>query len=140
MPAILATAWKIIGPILTFGITLPVWFFLAGGVWLWVDKASAARVAVDRAVTRLVAGAELDALRETAAANARLAAFRDGEIAEARRRQGALEAANAALSGQQAANDIENKRLIDELDELASQPPPADCRVNPDLLRRLRNR
>lgn len=71
MPIALITIWKVIRPILTFGITLPVWLFLVAGGWFWWDKTSAVRTAVNNAVTELVAGAEMDALKAKLAEEAR---------------------------------------------------------------------
>lgn len=122
--------------LLTFGITLPVWAFVAGYLFFQWDKSAA----VKAAIVDLVAGAELDALRETAAANARLAAFRQMALDEERRRSDALAAANAVLTGLQSMTARENERQADELDELRAQPAPDGCAVTPDLLRRLRNR
>lgn len=77
-----AIAWKFVKPILTFGITLPLWVFMAAGLWLWLDRGSAVRVAVNDAVKELVAGAELNAAIAKA-------------TEEQRRRQAAVRALNA---------------------------------------------
>lgn len=131
MTALLLAAWNVARPILTFGVTLPAWLFLAGGLWLWVDRTSAVRTAVDGAVRELVAGAEIEALRARLDAERQIAAFLRG-------RAEALAAANAKFEAERSAAESENERLTDELDALKSQPVPGDCDVTSDFLERLR--
>ena len=119
--------------ILTFGLTIPVWLILSVGLWVHFDKGSAVRQAVDRAVTELVTGAELEA------AQARVQALEQIN-AELRGRAAALDAANSRFSEslQQAQTDLEtaNAQLVD----LLSTPVNELCTVDGALLERLRSR
>lgn len=124
---------------LTFGVTLPVWLFLAAGAWLYFDRSSAIRTAVDSAVTELVAGAELEAARATAEANDKLRLAAEARADEARRRARAAEAANAAFAERAAKARLLADNLEDEIDEILSAPVDSDCRVDRGLLERLRN-
>lgn len=128
---IILTIWRFLRPILTFGVTLPVWLFIAAAVWLWVDKTSAVRAAVDNAVTELAAGAEIEGLKARLAAQEKLAAFERGKAE-------ALAAANARFDSDRQIAELESERLANELEELRSQPAPDGCVVTPDLLDRLR--
>ena len=126
---ILRPVWAV----LSFGITIPIWLILGVGLWVHVDKGSAVRLAVDRAVKELVAGAEIEAARaETQALrliNASLQA-----------RAAALDAANSRFSEslQQAQTDLENANA--QLADLLSTPVNELCAVDGALLERLRSR
>ncbi len=130
--------WGFLAPILTFGITLPAWAFLAAGIWLWWDKTSAVREAVDKAVTELVAGAEIEALEAKVEGERRLRMYAEGNAQEARRRADAAETANTELAARGALDALENERMRDELDDVRASEPA--CVVGPDLGSRLRNR
>lgn len=140
MTAALWAIWRVVRPILVFGITLPIWVFLAAGVWLWVDKASAVRHAVDKAVTQLVAGAQLDALNASLAEERRLRAWTDGHADEARRRADEERNARLEVEAQLTVNDAQRKEMADELAAIAARAVPGDCRVDQQLLDGLRNR
>jgi hypothetical protein len=130
---ILLVAWRILAPILTLGITLPVWAFLAAGAWWHFDKNSAIRRAVHDAVTELVAGEELEAERTRVRA---LTAIQ----AEQRRKIALLQAANQMFSERLAEAEREKQDMADEINELLDHPVAGDCAVDSDLLDRLRNR
>lgn len=130
---ILATVWRFLRPILVFGITLPVWAFLAAGVWLYVDRTSAVRQAVDNAVTDLVAGEEL------AAANARADALQAINDEQARR-LAASQRANDLFAQSLAEARTRQQETTDEIEDLLSRPVASDCTVGDDILRRLRER
>lgn len=119
--------------ILTFGLTIPVWLILAVGLWVHFDKGSAVRQAVDRAVTELVTGAELEA------AQAKVQALEQIN-AELRGRAAALDAANSRFSEslQQAQDDLETAN--EQLADLLSTPVNELCAVDGGLLERLRSR
>lgn len=127
----LAAAGRFILPVLTFGITLPLWAFLAAGIWLWLDRGSAVRQAVDRAVTELVDGAELEAARATNEALRKI-------LAEKERQAQRDRAAMARFAELLAAAQQEKDGLADEIAELESTPLDA-CVVDDALLDRLRN-
>lgn len=118
--------------ILTFSLTIPVWLALTVGLWVHFDKSSAVRQAVDRAVTELVTGAELEA------AQARVQALQQINAA-LRGRVEALDAANNRFSEslQQAQNDLENVNA--QLADLLSTPVNELCAVDGALLERLRS-
>lgn len=124
-------------PILTFGITLPLWLFLAAGIWVWFDKGSAVRLAVDRAVTDLVAGAQLDALKAEAIEERRLRAWSDGKADEARLTAEAERAARVTLETTLTLTDAEKRKAEDDLAALQARD---DGLVDQQLLDSLRNR
>lgn len=119
--------------ILTFGVTLPVWLFLAAGAWLYFDRGSAIRTAVNEAVTELVAGAEIEA------ANARADAL---ELinAELKGRATALALANSRFSESLEAAQTDLESANGHLAELLANPVNDACAVDPDILGRLRSK
>lgn len=127
-------------PALAFSIALPLWVFLVGGAWLYFDRASAVRAAVNKAVTELVAGAELDALNATLIEERRLRAWSDGKAEEQRKIADEERSARIDLETQLTITDADKKELADELAKIESSPPPADCRVDQQFLDGLRNK
>ncbi|TPL49106.1 hypothetical protein FJ937_16605 [Mesorhizobium sp. B2-4-4] len=136
-----ATAWLLfktwVLPILTFGITLPVWAFLAGGAWLWIDKTSAVRHAVDTAMTRLVAGAQLDALQAEVIEQRRLRAWSDGKADEASKIAADERSARVTLETTLTQTDAEKRKAEDDLAALQARD---DGLVDKQLLDSLLNR
>lgn len=114
-------------------IPIPIGLIAAAGLWLWIDRTSAIRQAVDSAVTDLVAGAELAAKDEKIAGLEKIADAREAKAA-------ALEAANRNLQASLKIADQAYRDSLHDLEELASAPPPPDCRVGAGLAGRLRNR
>lgn len=133
MLTLAAQAGGVILKVLTFGVTIPVGVILAFGLWVQFDKSSAVRKAVDRAVTELVTGAELEA------AQARVQAL-EKINAELRGRAAALDAANHRFSErlQAAQSDLENANA--QLTDLLSHPVNDDCVVDGGVIDRLRSR
>ena len=129
----LAPAARGLLSVLTFGITVPIGVILAVGLWIHFDKSSSIRDAVDRAVTELVAGAELEAERSKVEA-------KDAIIKALKERASNLEAANTRFSEslQEAQADLENTN--DQLQEMLSRPVNSSCSVDDDILGRLRNK
>lgn len=138
--AALLVAWRVIRPILVFGITLPVWVFLIGGAWLWFDRSSAVRAAVNKAVTEMVAGAQIDALNAQLVEERRIRAWSDGKADEAARIASDERTARVDLEQQLTQTDAEKKEMTNELEAIAARPAPDDCRVDQRLLDSLRNR
>ncbi len=128
--------WKVAKIVLP----IPLGLIVAAGLWLWFDRASAIRQAVDKAITELVAGAELDALEATADAERRLRVYAETNAAEARRKAEQLAAANKELTDQLVLADLENEELLSDLEERKDEPAPDGCVVDDALLERLRNR
>ncbi|RWX72613.1 hypothetical protein [Mesorhizobium sp. M2A.F.Ca.ET.039.01.1.1] len=118
----LSAAWAILKPILTFGITLPVWAFLIIGGWLYFDRNSAIREAVSNATAELVAGAKLDALEAQVAEERRMRAWAEGKAAEAQAIAESDRAARQALQAQLAVSPTENTKMQEELDAIAADP------------------
>lgn len=117
--------------VLTLGITIQVWMILAAGVWLYFDRSSAIRQAVNSAVTELVDGAELEA------AQARIEALQTINAENERiikRDQDTI----ATFGDLLARAAIENEGMDDEIAELRSQPVNAACIVDDALLERVR--
>jgi hypothetical protein len=138
-------AWGFIRPVLTFGITLPVWFFLAAGLWLAIDRASAVRTAVNDAVVKLVAGAQIEGLQATVLEYQRINAWQAGKADEASRIADDARAARADLSAKLTVTDEERKALADDLQAVRnhykSLPAGAGrCVVDQFLFDRLRNK
>lgn len=127
-------------PLLSMGITIPLWLIAAVALWAYFDRSSAVRTAVDRAVIEYVAGRELEAARATADAERRRRVFAEGSAQEARRRATAAEDAARSHAADLARTETEKERLANDLEELLSQPFPDDGTVTRDLLERLRNR
>jgi hypothetical protein len=63
-----SAAWAMLARVLTFCIPVPVIAIAAVAGWLWIDRTSAVRQAVDRATAELVAGGEIAALKARVAA------------------------------------------------------------------------
>ncbi|MES0164861.1 hypothetical protein NKJ87_02550 [Mesorhizobium sp. M0027] len=124
-------------PLLTFGITLPVWIFLVAGIWLWWDKTSEVRQAVDKAVTELVAGAQLDALNAELVEQHRLRAWSDGKADEASKIANDERAARVHLETTLTLTDAERRKAEDELAVLQAR---VDGLVDQQLLDSLHNR
>lgn len=124
-------------PVLTFGITLPVWFFLAAGGWLWWDKTSSVRLAVDKAVTELVAGAQLEALKAEAAEQRRMRAWSDGKADQANQVAAKEREARLTLENQLTLTDADKRKAENELAVLQGRNDPV---VDQQLLDSLYNR
>ncbi len=132
LPAI----WRIVKPILTFGVTLPVWAFLLIGGWLYLDKASTLR----KATANLVAGAQMDALNAQLVEERRLRIWAEGKAEESRRIADLERAARADLAIQLVLTDEERKGLADDITAIQTRAYLGDCTVDRDLLERLRNK
>lgn len=120
-------AWRV----LTIMIPVPLALIVAAGLWVHFDKASAIRKAVDKAITELVAGAEIDALEAKLDAERALRVFAEG-------RASALGEANRHFEEQRIAAERENEGLSDELEELKASAPGTS--VDQPILDRLRNK
>lgn len=119
--------------ILTFGLTIPVWLVLAVGLWVHFDKSSAVRQAVDRAVTELVTGAELEAERAKVQALEQI-------NAELRGRAAALDAANTRFSESLLAAQTDLEDANAQIADLLSRPVNDACAVDSSILERLRSK
>jgi hypothetical protein len=128
-----ARAAGFLGQLLSFGITLPLWIFLAAGVWLHLDKASAVRRAVDSAVTDLVAGAQISA------ANAKATALQ-AIVDEQNRKLAAEKQANRLFEERLAASHRTQLETEDAIQNLLARPVAGDCHVHNDVFGRLHNR
>ncbi|GAA4108948.1 hypothetical protein ACFFTN_01540 [Aminobacter aganoensis] len=120
-------AWRV----LTIMIPIPLALIVAVGIWVHFDKSSAVRKAVDKAVTELVAGAEIDALEAQLAAEKTARAFMEGKAAS-------LAEANQRFEDARIAAERANEGLSDDLEELRSKVP--GTAVDQPLFDRLRNR
>lgn len=137
---ILRAVWSFVRPILVFGITLPVWVFLVGGAWLWFDKTSAIRQAVNKATAELVAGAQIEALNAQLVEERRIRAWSDGKAEEAAKIAADERAARVDLEQQLTQTDSEKKVAEDEVAKLKARPAPTGCDVDQPILDGLHNR
>ncbi|MBN9078212.1 MAG: hypothetical protein BGN87_06340 [Rhizobiales bacterium 65-79] len=96
-------AWVLLVRFLTFCIPVPVVAIAAIGAWLWWDRGSAMRHAVDKAVAELVAGGEIAGLKAQVASLQRAKLATDYAYSNYGRRLAADEA--------QAAKDEETERV-----------------------------
>lgn len=126
-----ALIWKVGRAILTFGITLPLWLFLVAGGWLWWGKTSAVRLAVNNAVTELVAGAEMDARKAKAVEEARRRAAAVKSLEDYRQQY-----ATDKVAAEQA-HDLLEQRIVDNEKKLAVAG--RSCLLNDADVERLRN-
>lgn len=122
---------RLLGAFLSFGITIPVWLILAGGLWIYCDKASAVRTAVNSAIAGLVYSAEIEAAKAREKA---LLKIINEQQQQAERDRKAIEKFEQRL----AAAEAERDRLYDEIAELESTPAPDSCVVDDSLIDRLR--
>jgi len=101
--AALLPIWKVIKGILTFQLSVPVFVILLAVGWFYFDRSSAIRTAVNNAVTKLVAGAELAAKDE-------LILVKDKQIIDAKR---VIERQQERLESEQKANeDLQNEIAV----------------------------
>lgn len=140
LAVIIAFLRKWVLPILTFTIALPVWVFLVAGAWLYFDKASAVRTAVDKAVTKLVAGAEIEALNAKLVEERRIRQWSDSKAAEASQIAESDRKALEELETHFALTAIDDRKKKDDLVQIEARPTPDGCRVDQFLLERMRNR
>lgn len=133
MVPLLGKAAKAIFEFALIGVTIPIGLIVIAGAWLYFDRSSAIRDAVDRAVTELVAGAELEAARQRNVALLQI-------VEEQRRRAEAAGRARDEFERAKAEAEAKIGDLADEIAELESRPVAADCRVDPAILDRLHNR
>jgi hypothetical protein len=127
-------------PILVFTISLPLWVFLVAGVWLYVDRGSAIRTAVNKAVTQLVAGAELSALNAQLVEERRIRAWSDHQAEDAAKQADAERTERIALEGQLTLTASEKKESADDIAALKALPTPAGCTVDLQFYNGLRNK
>lgn len=137
---LLKAIWAFLRPILVFGITLPVWVFLAAGIWLWFDKTSSVRAAVNKATAELVAGAQIEALNAQLVEERRIRAWSDGKAEEAGRIAADERAARIDLEQQLTQTDAQKKESEDDLAALKKQAVDAGCNVDQPFYDGLRNR
>lgn len=128
-----------LGKLAKFSIPVPIAAIAVIAIWLYFDKASDTRLAVDRAITDLVAGARIDALQATIDGQRRLKMYAEMNAAEAQRRAAAAEAATNDLHVRLTLADIENEGLLNELEARPANPDGV-CVVDDALYGRLRNR
>jgi hypothetical protein len=127
MTAFLAIAWRV----LSWCVPIPLALIAAAYAWFQIDKHSAVRKAVDKAVTEMVAGAQIATLEAQLEASERAVAFERG-------RAEAFEDATQKFDQARQEAEQETERLDNELDALKAAPPPAACDVTDDLINRLR--
>lgn len=127
--AFLRPVWAV----LNFGFKITVWMALAAVALHFITKGTAVRAAVDEAVTRLVAGAELEAAEARGDALAAILAEQTARIER-------LQMANAEFEQnlQQAKTELEKTNA--KLEQVESVPVRPDCRVDNRVFDLLRNK
>lgn len=135
-----AVLWNVVRPILMFRISLPLWVFLAAGGWLYIDKTSAVRAAVNKAVTNMVAGAQLQALEATLVEERRIRQWSDSKADDSARIADETQSDLVDMQNKLTLTDIKRKGLADDLAKLKARPAPAQCGVDDFLFERLRNK
>ncbi|RWE37474.1 hypothetical protein [Mesorhizobium sp.] len=133
-------AWQVVRPILTFRVSLPLWAFLVAGGWLYVDKHSAIRTAVDKAVTNMVAGAQIEALEAQLVEERRIRQWSASKADENARIADETQSDLVDMQNKLTLTDIKRKGLADDLAKLKARPAPAKCSVDDFLFDRLRNK
>ena len=129
-----AALWRVA----TIIVPVPAVAILAISAWLWFDKSSAIRKAVNEATIELVAGSSLAAAKaETATMRLVLAEVRNQLDAE-RARTSALADAVTRYAVEAALADKAMEGLNSEIAELESRPVSTACRVDRSVLDRLR--
>lgn len=133
-------SWAVVGGwlrgalrVLGTGVTIPLGVIIAAAIWWQIDKGSAIRTAVDRAVTELVAGEEL------AAAKAETDGLR-AILEEQKRRAALADIARKQFETQMAEAERQAGELADELADIQSRPVNDACLVDGGILDRLPNR
>lgn len=130
----LSKVFTFIKDLLLVKISLPVIVFVLLGGWLYYDKHSAIRQAVDNAVTKLVAGSELAAkdalidLQKTQLEQLNRTVQRQEE------RLAAEKAANLALEAEKEQAEEANKSLMEKLDAIPRFDSPIIDKRFYDLL------
>lgn len=126
-------AWPAIGKgvlaFVTYCLPVPLALIAAAWAWVAIDKHSAVRKAVDKAVTELVAGAQIATLEAQLEASERTAAFERG-------RAEAFEDATKRFDTARKEAEEDAAKLDAELEALKNQPAPEECKVTDDLLKR----
>lgn len=135
MLALLATVWRVV----RISIPVPMVVIVVAAIWLWVDRTSAIRQAVDGAVIDLVAGEELAAAQAMADGEADLRRFAEEQALLAIDRAAAERAAREDLARREAMTATELENANDQIAELLARPAPAGCLADDDLRRRLRS-
>lgn len=139
----MALFWTILGgvwKVLTIGIIIPIWLILLVLGWSYIDKNWSVKRAVNKAVTELVAGAELKAAAATIENEKRLRTFAEGSLLEAKLRAEAAERANTKFQVELEEKEKENEELEKELQTVADLPLSGECKPTPELLNSLRNK
>lgn len=121
------TAWRV----LTIMIPVPLALIVAAGLWVHFDKSSAVRKAVDKAVSELVAGAEIDALEAQLSTERYLRGLAEDRAA-------ILAEANRHFEEQRIAAERENEGLSDEIEQLKAGAVPDG--VDQPLFDRMHNK
>jgi hypothetical protein len=116
MTAFLAIAWRV----LSWCVPIPLALIVAAAGWVAIDKHSAVRKAVDKAVTELVAGAEIAALE---------AQLNAANVATAlqKARADTLQEANQQLEEDREQDEAEDAKRVAELEAIKARPLPPTC-------------
>ena len=124
-----ALAGRWLWNIVAFCIPVPIALIAAAYAWFQIDKHSAVRKAVDKAVTEMVAGSQIAALEAQLEASERAVAFERG-------RAEAFEDATKRFDSARKEAEEDAAKLDAELEALKNQPAPEECKVTDDLLKR----
>lgn len=140
MPLAAIRVGRFLWSLATIILPIPLGLIAAAALWVWLDTGSRIRVAVNKAVTELVSGAQIKALEATIEGERRLRMFAEGQRDEARRIQAEEEKARQAFADRLVLSEIQSERDAQEIDDLKNQPRPESCIADDAYVDRLRNR
>jgi DNA-dependent RNA polymerase auxiliary subunit epsilon len=140
MIALVVKALKSLLSVLMTVLPIPLGLILAAGLWIHFDKNSAIRTAVDQAIFKLVAGAQIDAANSKIEAEKTLRLFVQGQLTEQRRQTAEIQKSNQSFAERLSKAELDRESLSQELDDVLTKPTPAGCSVDDRLIERLRSK
>ena len=140
MPMVAVRIGKFLWSLAAIMLPIPLGLIAAAALWVWLDTGSRVRVAVNKAVTELISGAQIKALEATLEGERRLRMFAEGQRDEARRIQAKEEKARQEFADRLVLSEIQSENDAKEIDDLKKQPRPEGCTADDAYVDRLRNR
>lgn len=126
--------------IATFAIPIPLWLIAGVSLWVWLDKESAVRLAVNDAVEELIAGSKIDSLERQVEAEQRLRKLAETVARQNEERAARIAEANRSYADLLISLESQKQELANELREISQRDLGGICHVDGELLGRLRAR